>query len=713
MTGHDLGAENPANVRSRLRTRHRMEGMLLCLAASGGAAWAHGDCVPGWQPFIAGGEAGVSSNVWAATTWNGDLVAGGPFDEAAGQVVNGMARWDGAAWHAFASGGETGVGAGRDEWDSVYAVTVWNDNVVAGGQFTTAGGQTVNGIARWDGAAWHPFVAGGQTGVSGSVRALAVWNGDLIAGGFFTTAGGQTVNRIARWDGAAWHPFTSGGSTGVGGGAVVALTVWNGDLIAGGRFTTAGGQTVNGIARWDGAAWHPFTSGGQTGVAGSEEAVGALAVWNADLIAGGWFTTAGGQTVNHIARWGGSAWHSLASGGEIGVGGVLEDPYVVELSVWNGDLIAGGSFDTAGGQTVNHIARWDGSAWHAFASGGQVGATGSVSALAVWNSDLVAGAYFAAAPGYIARWGCPAGSPVALTGEVLMLLIRADDFDHPDHEFAFEVDITVSGGAAGASITLPGGTFIPLEDDRETAGSWSLDLLFDSVRDFHQLTQGTWTITLSDVGGHVHVSTFDLDAGEILDADLFATPTVLSPQHGEVRVSPCPTFTWLDPTGEADADVLGVSVETRDEAFEQEAVSLFGDIPLDATSWTPPLPLQPGSNSLSVYYLAFDDAGRVGPLDVVSGAITWGDSKYAPPGYPRSTPLLLIGSETRISFSVSGTCAGIPGDLDGDRIVGFADLLILLSNWGPCRTCDVCLSDIDGDCSVGFSDLLLLLSHWS
>jgi hypothetical protein len=42
-----------------------------------------------------------------------------------------------------------------------------------------------------------------------------VWNGDLIAGGWFTTAGGQTVNRIARWDGSAWHPFTSGGQTGV------------------------------------------------------------------------------------------------------------------------------------------------------------------------------------------------------------------------------------------------------------------------------------------------------------------------------------------------------------------------------------------------------------------------------------------------------------------------------------------------------------------
>jgi hypothetical protein len=232
---------------------------------------------------------------------------------------------------------------------------VWNGDLIAGGQFTTAGGQTVNHIARWDGSAWHPFTSGGQIGVNlGNVTALTVWNGDLIAGGHFTTAGGQTVNRIARWDGSAWHPFTSGGQIGVS--TVWALTVWNGDLIAGGGFDTAGGQTVNGIARWDGSAWHTFTSGGQIGVSGTPSVI-ALTVWNGDLIAGGFFTSAGGQTVNRIARWDGSAWQAFTSGGQIGV-----DDFVGILTVWNGDLVAGGRFIGAGGQTVNRIARWDGCA---------------------------------------------------------------------------------------------------------------------------------------------------------------------------------------------------------------------------------------------------------------------------------------------------------------------------------------------------------------
>ncbi len=55
----------------------------------------------------------------------------------------------------------------------------------------------------------------------------------------------------------------------------------------------------------------------------------------------------------------------------------------------------------------------------------------------------------------------------------------------------------------------------------------------------------------------------------------------------------------------------------------------------------------------------------------------------------------------------------IPGDLDGDGIVGASDLLILLVSWGPCGDCDNCPADLNGDCSVGAADLLILLVNWS
>ncbi len=52
------------------------------------------------------------------------------------------------------------------------------------------------------------------------------------------------------------------------------------------------------------------------------------------------------------------------------------------------------------------------------------------------------------------------------------------------------------------------------------------------------------------------------------------------------------------------------------------------------------------------------------------------------------------------------------GDLDQDCSVGAADLLILLTNWGPCENCDDCPADLNGDCVVGATDLLILLVNW-
>ncbi len=57
-----------------------------------------------------------------------------------------------------------------------------------------------------------------------------------------------------------------------------------------------------------------------------------------------------------------------------------------------------------------------------------------------------------------------------------------------------------------------------------------------------------------------------------------------------------------------------------------------------------------------------------------------------------------------------------PGDVDGDGIVGVADFLIVLAEWGPCQDCgtpQACPADLDGDCNVGIVDFLIVLANWS
>lgn len=80
-------------------------------------------------------------------------------------------------------------------------------------------------------------------------------------------------------------------------------------------------------------------------------------------------------------------------------------------------------------------------------------------------------------------------------------------------------------------------------------------------------------------------------------------------------------------------------------------------------------------------------------------------------GEPDSCDIFDHTSEDRNANGIPDECEN-PADLDGDGSVGVGDLLILLGNWGPCRSCDDCQADLNGDCVVGVADFLILLANW-
>ncbi len=56
----------------------------------------------------------------------------------------------------------------------------------------------------------------------------------------------------------------------------------------------------------------------------------------------------------------------------------------------------------------------------------------------------------------------------------------------------------------------------------------------------------------------------------------------------------------------------------------------------------------------------------------------------------------------------------VPGDVDGDGLVGIDDFLFLLGNWGPCPAePESCPADFDGDEEVGINDFLILIGNWT
>ncbi len=53
-----------------------------------------------------------------------------------------------------------------------------------------------------------------------------------------------------------------------------------------------------------------------------------------------------------------------------------------------------------------------------------------------------------------------------------------------------------------------------------------------------------------------------------------------------------------------------------------------------------------------------------------------------------------------------------PVDLDFSGDIGFGDLIIVLTGWGPCPFKAPCPSDLDGSGDTGFGDLLIVISSW-
>ncbi|MFC1552522.1 T9SS type A sorting domain-containing protein [Candidatus Latescibacterota bacterium] len=241
-----------------------------------------------WSPL----GSGMNIFVNALTVYDGKLIAGGFFTTAGGIDANRIAAWDGSSWSP--------LGSGMNGY--VSDLTVYNGKLIAGGMFTTAGGIDANRIAAWDGSSWSPLGSGiDRSYFDPQINALTVYDGKLITGGNLFPAGGESANNIPAWNGTSWSPIGSGL-----GGTVSALTVYNGILIAGGYFTTADGVEVNRITAWDGLSWSPLGSGISDVVLPDvyvQTYVEALTVYDEELIVGGKFTVAGGKDAPHIAKW--------------------------------------------------------------------------------------------------------------------------------------------------------------------------------------------------------------------------------------------------------------------------------------------------------------------------------------------------------------------------------------------------------------------------
>ena len=354
-------------------------------------------CTPDWNSFDPPellAHPGANDAVYASTMWDPDgagpqqprLVIGGRFTLVAGVPASSVAVLDAATgqWSALGAGITNPIDVGSV---TALASTPAGD-LIAGGMFTIAGTASVSNLARWNGTTWSPM----GSGVNASVRSLTVFqNGDVAAGGAFSTAGGIPANCIARWNGSTWSAMGSGMS-GAAFNTVTALTVVStGDLIAGGFFVTAGGVTCNNIARWNGATWNTIGSGTDNGVLALTPIAGTGA-----FAAGGYFSTAGGVACERVARWSGTIWVALPPLTGFGANTVVN----ALATAPSGQIVAGGTFAIINNGTTYNTAVYHSAfsttAWLPLSSG----ASGPVQTLTrISGGDFAVGGHFLQAGG--------------------------------------------------------------------------------------------------------------------------------------------------------------------------------------------------------------------------------------------------------------------------------------------------------------------------
>ena len=278
--------------------------------------------------------------------------------------------------------------------NSVRAFAVQPDGrILIGGDFTTLGGVTRRGVARFnaDGTLDPSFNPNPNSGV---YAILLQPEGKTVLGGAFTTVGLVTRNRLARLnaDGSLDSTFNPNAN-----GIVACLALQpDGKLLACGHFTSLAGQSRAYLARLQatGALDTSFN-------AAANSPVNTLTVQpDGEILVGGAFTTLNGASRRHIARLTSSGAVDSAFNAvlEVGGGGV---PGVYSLLVQpDNKILVAGAFSSLDSTTRTNLGRLnaDGSLDTAFRAGADD---------LIWTLALQADGSFLAAGNFGALNGIP------------------------------------------------------------------------------------------------------------------------------------------------------------------------------------------------------------------------------------------------------------------------------------------------------------------
>jgi hypothetical protein len=332
---------------------------------------------PGYLPSTTWSTYGTGTNGYVQAITTSDdgtkMYVGGHFSEIDGTPVRNIAYWDGTSWHAL----------GDSLFGTVYDIAEYHGSLYAGGVFTSANGAlSLDPIRKWNGTTWEDV--GSFWAPIGEVYTLQVYKDKLFLGGEFQLQTGALRENLAWIDDTL---LTSG--TDEPDAAVRALYVYNDKLIVAGRFSNVGSITVDNIAAYDDTVWTALGAGVHTTV------VRALEEMDGKLYIGGDFAQTSTDTLMAYGYWNGSTWTDLSHlMGTYDIQDTTQTPLpysISDLQADSGQMYIAGAVSTTPMQMYSGYGLLAGND-NNISGYGQLNSAANV--LEVYNGDLIAGGTF-------------------------------------------------------------------------------------------------------------------------------------------------------------------------------------------------------------------------------------------------------------------------------------------------------------------------------
>lgn len=398
-----------------------------------------------------------------------------------------------------------------------------------------------------------------------------------------------------------------------------------------------------------------------------------------DLIASEAYAGPDDGYIQGPVAWDGHHWRQLGGGvsGEVFAFQVFDDGSGPSLFV-------GGRFQFAGGIEVNNIAKWDGRQWSSLAGGipGSEYPTGVIS-FQIFDDGrgpaLYAGGSFDSVGGIeahnIARWD---GRQWESLDEGL-----SNDQGIPSVR-----DMEVFDDGSGAALFV-GGNFT---DASGTGARW--------IAKWNGLNWSS--IGFNPKGTVQTMRTYDDGTGARLYLCLSHAPGIVKWNGRSIEAV----------TGSMSGSVWYSGAEVFDDGSGNGSeLFVSGNFTVEIDGHPTNLALAKWNGRRWASIGADALFGNVGVSTIYAGDthLVAARTTY---GVNRNIPYLLAWNAAGwSSLPVSPQSTDRP-DVNGDGFVNVADLLAVITSWGPCGK-NLCCTDVDADGTVGPLDLLLIIQGWS